>query len=163
VALELRETAERDLPGVLAIEADPEVAPWITRWPLQRHRRAIIEPDEAHLALYDDGSLVGFVLLAGLCAESGLIELRRIALGRRGAGIGALALSIVLDHSFGALGANRVWLDVLPGNLRALRVYERAGFADERLLDAAHLLPGGSSVAPRVMSIRRPIPTAPTG
>jgi diamine N-acetyltransferase len=163
VALELRETVEQDLPGILAIEADPDVAPWITRWPLERHRLAVAEPDEAHLALYDGGSLVGFVLRAGLCDQTRSVELRRIALGRRGAGIGAGALALVLDHVFGGLRAVRVWLDVLPGNARALRLYERAGFIDEGMLPDAHLLPDGSSVALRVMSIRRPEPTAPSG
>jgi hypothetical protein len=42
VRLELRQTAEHDLPGILAVEPDQEAAPWISRWSLQRHRRAII-------------------------------------------------------------------------------------------------------------------------
>lgn len=155
MSLELRETVEQDLPAILAIEADPDVAPWVTRWPLERHRAAIAEADEAHLVLCDEQALVGFALLAGLSGQPRSIELRRIALSSRGAGLGALALAIVLDHSFGALRAGRVWLDVLPGNRRALRLYERAGFVDEGLLADAHLLPDGSSVPLRVMSIRR--------
>lgn len=82
MALTLRETAEEELPAVLALEADPDVSPWITTWPAERHLRAIQDPDEAHMAFWEETRHEGFLLLAGLrtsgstssrttCARSG--------------------------------------------------------------------------------------------
>jgi RimJ/RimL family protein N-acetyltransferase len=152
VALRLRDTAEPDLPAVLALEADPDVAPWITRWSAARHRRAITDADEAHLIFRDGPRTAGFLLLAGLSGEHRSVELRRIALSRRGEGLGAVALDLALGHAFATFGARRVWLDVLPGNVRAERLYERAGFVDEGILREAHLLPDGSLASLRLMS-----------
>lgn len=153
MALKLRETVERDLSDVMAIEGDPDVSPWITVWPAGRHRRALAEPDEAHMIFSRRGSTVGFLLLAGLNDPDRSIELRRIALSRRGAGLGAAALDLALGYAFDVLHGRRVWLDVLPGNARALRLYDRAGFADDGLAPDRHLLPDDSSLPLRLMSI----------
>lgn len=152
MALKLRETVERDLPEVMAIEGDPDVSPWITVWPAERHRRALAEPDEAHM-IFSHGRTVGFLLLAGLNDPHRSIELRRIALSCRGAGLGAGALDLALGYAFDVLDGRRVWLDVLPGNARALLLYERAGFADDGPAPHRHLLPDGSSLPLRLMSI----------
>jgi RimJ/RimL family protein N-acetyltransferase len=152
VALRLRDTAEPDLPAVLAIEADPDVAPWITRWSAARHRRAISDADEAHMVFRDGPHVAGFLLLAGLSGEERSVELRRIALSHRGEGLGAVALDLALGRAFASFGARRVWLDVLPENVRAQRLYERAGFVEEGLLHEAHLLPDGSLASLRLMS-----------
>lgn len=155
MALTLRETAEEDLPAVLALEADPDVAPWITAWPAERHLRAIRVPDEAHLAFWDGTLHAGFLLLAGIRNENRSVELRRIALRRRGEGLGSAALDLALTHAFGGCGAHRVWLDVLEENIRAQRLYDRAGFAVEGVMRDAHLLPDGSFVPLRLMSTLR--------
>jgi len=155
MALTLRETAEEELPAVLALEADPDVSPWITAWPAERHLRAIQDPDEAHMAFWDESRHEGFLLLAGLRNENHSVELRRIALRRRGEGLGAAALDLALAHAFGSCTAHRVWLDVLEDNMRAQRLYERAGFAAEGLMREAHLLPDGSFASLRLMSTLR--------
>jgi RimJ/RimL family protein N-acetyltransferase len=48
---------------------------------------------------------------------------------------------VLLDHAFQTLGARRVWLDCGSENLRAQRVYERAGFTLEGRFRAHHLVP----------------------
>jgi diamine N-acetyltransferase len=154
VAPKLRDTLDRDLPAVLAIEADPDVAPWISAWPLERHRRAICDADEAHMVFCERQEIVGFLLLAGLLVPERSVELRRIALSPRGEGLGAPALDLALGYAFDVLGAPAVWLDVLPTNTRALRLYRRAGLLDDGLIENAHLLPDGSSAPLRLMSIR---------
>ncbi|HEX9482512.1 MAG TPA: hypothetical protein VF927_10460 [Solirubrobacteraceae bacterium] len=92
--LALADTEHTSLAAVLALEANPDVAPWISAWPLERHERAIFDPDEAHLTFLDAGRFAGFVLLAGLSHESRSVELRRIVLYRRGAGLGPVALDL---------------------------------------------------------------------
>ena len=49
----------------------------------------------------------------------------------RGHGVGGFALDGMLRHAFRDLGLNRVELDVLETNVRARRMYERAGFMVE--------------------------------
>jgi diamine N-acetyltransferase len=155
VTVALRPTTSSDLASVLEIEADPEVSPWITCWPAERHLEAIISPDEAHLTVVRADRTVGFVLLAGLGDPARVIELRRIALSSRGAGIGYAALAQTLRVAFTEHDAQRVWLDVLPGNLRARHVYQSSGFRFERLLPGAHPSPDGP-LPLLVMSIQRP-------
>jgi diamine N-acetyltransferase len=156
VALKLRETVEQDLAEVMAIEADPDVSPWITVWPAERHRRAIADPDEAHMVFFRRGRTVGFLLLAGLSGPERSIELRRIALACRGEGLGAPALELALGYAFDVLRARRVWLDVLADNRRALRLYARAGLRDDGEALQPHLHPDGSRSPLRLMSIGQP-------
>ena len=151
--LKLRETVEQDLPFVLATQAEPDVGPWIGSWTRERHLAAIAGDDEAHLVFCERERTVGFLLLAGLAAPGHTIELRRIALSRRGTGLGAGALELALGYAFDVRGARRVWLDVLTSNARALRLYRRAGLADDGLAPQGHLLPDGSVVPLRLMSI----------
>jgi diamine N-acetyltransferase len=120
------------------LEADPEVARWVTVWPADRHRLAISAPDQAHLTVNFAGEPVGFVLLAGLSGPHHAIELRRIVIARRGLGIGRAALDAVLDHAFGPGAAHRVWLDVMLDNDRARRLYESVGFLAEGVMRDAH-------------------------
>jgi RimJ/RimL family protein N-acetyltransferase len=155
MSISLRPTTPADVPAVLAIEAEADVSPWITPWPAERHLEAISRQDEAHLIVLDAGRPAGFVILAGIASAEGLIELRRIAVSRRGVGIGRAAFDQALAFAFTSCSAARVWLDVLPANVRARRVYEDAGFtADDRLPDEVHPSPDRS---PRllVMSIRQ--------
>lgn len=49
----------------------------------------------------------------------------------QGRGLGTDALEVVLDFGFGELRLERMWLDVYDGNTRAIRSYEKAGFALE--------------------------------
>ena len=153
--LSLADTTEADLDAVVALESDPDVSPWISPWPRERHLRAISDGDLAHLSFRcaDGEAFAGFLLLAGLLNPDRSVELRRIALRTRGHGLGAQALGLALGHCFGALGARRVWLDLLPDNDRAATVYSRAGLADDGILENAHPLPDGSLAPLRLMSI----------
>ena len=152
--LSLTPTTEADLDAVVALESDPDVAPWISPWPRERHLRAISAEELAHLSFRDaDGAFAGLLLLAGLSDPERSIELRRIALRVRGRGLGAQALQAALAHCFEALGAQRVWLDLLPDNERAAAVYRRVGLTDEGVVENAHPLPDGSLGPLRFMSI----------
>ena len=162
MTLMLRDSVEQDLPAVLATESDPDVSRWITVWTRERHVQAMRADDEAHMVFCERERTLGFLLLAGLGTPE--IELRRIALTRRGEGIGAAALELALGYAFDILGAHRVWLDVLPENARAIALYARIGLQDDGEAPHAHLLPDGSSMTLRLMSIRKAVwLTAPGG
>lgn len=51
-----------------------------------------------------------------------------------GRGIASLAVALVCDHAFGAVGLHRVEADIRPENLPSRRLVERLGFQQEGLL-----------------------------
>jgi [ribosomal protein S5]-alanine N-acetyltransferase len=55
---------------------------------------------------------------------------RRVA----GQGMASLAVALVCDHAFGAVGLHRVQADIRPENLPSQRLVERLGFRQEGLL-----------------------------
>jgi [ribosomal protein S5]-alanine N-acetyltransferase len=55
---------------------------------------------------------------------------RRVA----GRGMASLAVALVCDHAFGAVGLHRVEADIRPENLPSRRLVERLGFRQEGLL-----------------------------
>jgi len=140
---------------MLAAESDPGAAPYIIRWPRERHRQALADPDQSQLIVELGDRPIGFVLLSGLAGGHRSIELRRIVIGPRGRGLGRSALELVLEHAFGALRAHRVWLDVKVHNERARRAYAGAGFVHEGVLRDA-LLTDGVFESLAVMSVIEP-------
>jgi RimJ/RimL family protein N-acetyltransferase len=49
----------------------------------------------------------------------------------RGKGIGYSALMSVVQYAFECLKLNRIWLQVLPDNTAAIRLYKKLGFVQE--------------------------------
>ena len=100
----------------------------------------ITDEDEARLAFYatdaghdlliweDAGQPAGYALFAELDEPSGAVELRRLALDVAGGGRGLAFVQALTDYGFADLGARRVWLDASGENLRAQKVYARAGY-----------------------------------
>ena len=127
-----RRTEEADLDYVLALEVDPDTAPYIAPWPVEDHRAAMADPTVAHWVLEDTdrGVCVGFVILQSLDGES--VELRRIAISDKGRGYGTDAMRLVKQAAFEDLGASHLWLDMYDFNDRAQAVYEAEGFVVER-------------------------------
>jgi diamine N-acetyltransferase len=161
-ALRLRTTEACDLDFVLALEAHPDVKPFIAPWPRSRHAEAIAAADEEHLLVVDGGRAAGFILLAGLVNDRPRVELRRIAVSARGAGLGRRALELVLERSYGALGAELVWLDVLEHNTSARRAYAAAGFVPDPKLHRTLVKAG--RVDPSLLVMRaKPRSTAAVG
>jgi hypothetical protein len=149
VGLTLRETTQEDLGAVLSLESDPDVAPWITRWPAERHRRAISDTDEAHMTLFG-GPAFG---LPPPRRSEPRESLSRAAQNR------AVSPRRGPRPSRARPGApprvRGVRLDVFEVNTRAQRLYERASFKPGGVLHGAHLLPDGSFASLRLMSTTR--------
>ncbi len=132
--MSLRPATLADCPFIRCLASRPENAPFIT------------DEDEAALAVYladlstrlliwePAGVPAGFALWCGIGDPSGAVELRRLALAATGGGQGQVFLRALVDYGFGTLGAARVWLDASGENPRAMRTYERAGFALEGCL-----------------------------
>jgi diamine N-acetyltransferase len=138
---------------MVAAEASDNARQWVSPATEERHRRALADPTMLQLIVEDDGRPVGHVLLTGLERAAMGIEFRRYVVWEPDRGIGLAALPLVLAHCFDELGTHRVWLDVMPDNARARRVYERAGFRKEGLLRDALRRPDGSLVPLVLMAI----------
>lgn len=130
-AIRLRRTTEADLAVVVDWEGRPDNAVFVVLWAAERHREAIADPAFRHLVIERDGTPVGYVILAGVVGARPVVELLRIVVIDRGRGVGQAAVAAVLDHAFGDLDANGVWLDVVEHNSRARHVYAKLGFREE--------------------------------
>jgi RimJ/RimL family protein N-acetyltransferase len=123
--------------------ADPEVAR------LTRYQQGPLSPEEIQRFFY--GRIMGadFLSMAihvresdrliGTCAFSQFdgdngSALFHITLGEKdiwGQGFGTEATALMVDHAFTRLGLHRVALSVFEFNPRAIKAYEKVGFAEE--------------------------------
>lgn len=113
------------------LEQSREWVVWLTNHPFGK----IVEVD---------GHPVGAVRLHSLSTEDckarlaiGLFSTRFL-----GRGVGRIAISMTLDHAFGAMGLHRVDLRVLSYNTRAIRCYQACGFVHEGTEREAALVDG---------------------
>jgi RimJ/RimL family protein N-acetyltransferase len=89
--------------------------------------RVRVREDVAIFAIREGGRLVGTcqLILDGDAAE---LRIRIGEADARDRGLGREALHLLLAHGFGALGLERIWLQVFRRNARAIRAYESVGF-----------------------------------
>jgi diamine N-acetyltransferase len=141
----LRPTTAADLDWVVGTEHDPAIEPHISQWPRERHAAALDEASTRHLVIADaaSGERLGYVILRGVGEPDGSVELLRIVVAERGRGTGRVALRIVRQLAFEELGAHRLWLDVVPGNAAARRLYASEGFVEEGVMREAARRAGG--------------------
>jgi ribosomal-protein-alanine N-acetyltransferase len=88
------------------------------------------------IVLKDTGSIVGGISVGNIrrgVAQSGQIG---YWMGEpyAGRGLMAEAVGVLARHCFGPLGLHRIEAACIPGNLRSVRVLEKAGFTREGLL-----------------------------
>jgi ribosomal protein S18 acetylase RimI-like enzyme len=146
-----RPTRAVDLAFVLALEGDADTRPYLAAWSREDHEAALGDPDVAHWILEQDGEPVGLVILRQI--HEPRVELKRIAIARKGSGLGRHALHEACRVALEDWGAEVVWLDVLDDNRRALDLYESEGFraVDTRPAVDAGCTQGGTSV---IMELR---------
>jgi UDP-4-amino-4,6-dideoxy-N-acetyl-beta-L-altrosamine N-acetyltransferase len=138
--IRLRAFEDADAERLLRWRNDPEVSRWMydtrritpdehARW-FDRVRDD--EPDHRYRVVDLDGVASGTSNLTQIdptrrsCTWGGYVAPASI-----GRGIGRAALGLALVDAFEALALNRVWIEVLSDNDRALHLYERIGFTRE--------------------------------
>jgi RimJ/RimL family protein N-acetyltransferase len=139
----LRRHRGENLRAFLRWYTDPEVAR------LTRYQETPLSGDEIQRFFY--GRIMGTDFLAmaihiretdrliGTCAFSQLdgdngSTLYHITIGEHdawGRGYGTEATALMVEHAFARLGLHRVALHVFEFNTRAIRAYEKCGFAEE--------------------------------
>ncbi len=139
----LRPHSPRNLAAFTRWYADPEVAR------LTRYQDGPMHPEEVRrffdarvagpgslalaIHLRDSNRLIGTCAFSQLDGDNGS-ALFHITIGERdcwGKGYGSEATELMLEHAFGTLHLHRVGLAVFAFNERAIRAYEKVGFAHE--------------------------------
>ena len=141
--IRLRAFEDADAERLLRWRNDPEVSRWMydahritpnehARW-FDRVRHDA--PDHQYRVVELDGVASGTSNLTQIdptrrsCTWGGYLAPASI-----GRGIGRAALGLALADAFETLALNRVWIEVLSDNDRALHLYESIGFTREALL-----------------------------
>lgn len=132
--LRIRPALADDLPFIVELESRPAFDPFINRWPVERHVRAMRDDDYRYLICEAGGDVRGFAILAGLTSPNASIQLMRVAVDAPGGGVGRRFCRLLMAEAFDHLGAHRLHLDLFEDNDRAERVYEALGFRREGLL-----------------------------
>lgn len=126
--VELRPVRPDDLTFILELEADPGIAPFIRPWPAAHHIKAQSNPNLTYLIACHDAEKVGFVILRTQDDHPDKVEFVRLAIGRRGIGLGKGTVHTVKRHVKDAMSAQTIWLEVFPQNPRAMGLYTALGF-----------------------------------
>jgi RimJ/RimL family protein N-acetyltransferase len=138
----LRELERRDLPQINAWRNDPQLVAllggsfrhvcqavdeaWYDRYMASRNHNV-------RLAICTGEEVVGAIYLLDIDWQHRNAELA-IWIGEanaRGNGIGRQAVKAMLDHAFGDLNLERVYLSVLTDNKRAVALYHSCSFSTE--------------------------------
>lgn len=123
----LRPATGADFGFIRGLAGRPDYAAFITDENEAALQAYIDQPDCALLIWEPGDGVRGYAIFCGIGLPSGSVELLRIALDVAGKGRGEAFFNALLDHAFCNLDAQRVWFDASGENLRAMKVYERAG------------------------------------
>lgn len=126
--MKLRLATPDDFPFIRSLAQRPEYAPFITDEDESGLGRYLSDPFARLLIWEDTAGPAGYALYCEIGDLSGRVELRRLALARAGKGEGAAFVRVLVDYAFADLNAAKLWLDASGENLRAQKVYDRAGF-----------------------------------
>ena len=132
--LTLRAATAADFPFIRALAQRPDYAHFITDQDDAVLAGYLADPSCRLLIAEGQDGPAGFALFCEIGDPSGAVELRRLALAVAGQGRGAGFIAELVDYAFRDLSAARLWLDASGENLRAMTLYERAGFTREGVL-----------------------------
>jgi UDP-4-amino-4,6-dideoxy-N-acetyl-beta-L-altrosamine N-acetyltransferase len=98
----------------------------------------------AVFAIRRDGEIKGVAQLQGIdwLQRNATLGVYIGEAGDRGAGLGRIATSLLLDYAFRGLDLGRVALEVIATNASARTLYEQLGFVLEGVLRSAYLSQG---------------------
>jgi len=136
----LRLLAEDDLEMTLAWRNRDDVRRWFKQSDIismESHRAWFTQHqlvDDSLMFVVEDsltGTPVGQVSIYAIDREAGEAEVGRFiaAPGVSGKGLIREAIAALVQFAFNELALQRVYLEVLSGNARAIRLYESIGFA----------------------------------
>jgi RimJ/RimL family protein N-acetyltransferase len=128
--LTLRAATPQDFGLIRSLAQRPDYAEYISDED-EVALAAYLDRADCRLLIWQGDQPLGFALFCQIGEPSGRVELRRLALAEAGRGAGAGFVQALIDYAFQELNAAGIWLDASGENLRAQRVYARAGFTLE--------------------------------
>lgn len=126
-----RYTVDDDITYVLTHEA--EQSQFVGSWTRDQHATAIKDPNIDHLIVEQNGQPIAYLILRGI-NDQHTLEFTRIIVSEPGKGFGREILQAVKRFAFEERAYNRLWLDVVHYNNRALELYLSEGFVLEGTL-----------------------------
>jgi aminoglycoside 6'-N-acetyltransferase len=127
----LREPQEADLPGLVAILREPEVARWWPGFDEAEARLAFLGRDDITVLVIEHREgVIGAIQFHEQSDPSyrhAGVDLF-LATAWQGKGLGSEAVKGVANNLFQTRGHHRMVIDPAANNLRAIRAYERVGF-----------------------------------
>lgn len=142
--MKLRQLKESDAEGMLEWMQDPQIVQWFRFSPECKERAAVLEFIRDSQSMVLDGTSIHYAIAGQNDDYLGTISLKNINLtdrnaeyaislraGAQGKGIGLSATGLLLKKAFYEFGMERVYLNVLEDNKKAIRLYENAGFVYE--------------------------------
>jgi RimJ/RimL family protein N-acetyltransferase len=137
----LRRGTAADFGFIRSLAGRPDYRPFITD-ETEAGLQVYLDAADCEILIWEpEGRPAGFAIFCEIGHASGRVELMRLALAEAGRGKGQMFLRALLDRAFGTHGADRVWLDCTGENLRAQKVYARAGFVQEARLRRHDVVP----------------------
>jgi RimJ/RimL family protein N-acetyltransferase len=152
-----------DIAFVMSVERLPGYADLVGEWSRYQHQGKMAESDYAYFLALSDGEPVGFAIFKGVGDAMGNLCLHRIAVAKAGGGVGTSFIAELCSWAFSNPSTERLWLDVLPTNQVARRVYRKLGFIEEGVMRSALLYPDGRRADLMLMSLLRAEWTAVAG
>lgn len=125
----IREAHIADAGFMSDVERDEDNSPWVANWPLGW--RVARFGDENFLQVImelKDGTPIGFIIFADMKNKENAVQLKRIAIIRKGEGYGKEALYLVQKMAFEIWGTQKLYLYTKEANLRAQSIYKATGF-----------------------------------
>ena len=152
----IRRAGEDDIAFIMSVEQLPGYAERVGTWSKAEHAEKLEKADYAYFLCLAGKQPVGFVIFKDVGDAMGNLCLHRIAVGDAGRGVGTSFMRNLCDWAFSDAAVYRLWLDVLPGNPSARRVYGKVGFQEEGLMRSALRYPDGRRTDLLLMSLLRP-------
>lgn len=124
---------DRDTEYKRLLDVDPVVPPATKAWRERLEQQADERFFPFGVRTLADDVLIGFILLMRISYVNGDAYVG-IGMGHpdyRGKGYGTDAMNVILRFAFQELNLNRVSLEALASNARAIRSYEKCGFVLE--------------------------------
>ncbi len=151
----LRRATAQDFAFIHEVAGNPDYARFIEDVGDDVLAAYLENPDYALVIWQPQGQPAGFALFCDVTRPARAMELRRLGLKSAGGGQGRAFVAALRDYGFAELGANCLWLDVVPDNPRALHLYKDAGFHYEGLQRARWKRPTGDVADLHLLSILR--------
>lgn len=134
MSISLRRAEASDIPFIMACERRPDYERFVGRWPEEKHRARMADPEFRYLVASDGVRDLGFAILHETWMRPENLYLKRIAVHDAGKGDGKRVLAALTDWVFAHTDAHRFWLEVVETNPRARHVYASSGWTEEGMV-----------------------------